>query len=368
MGEIADLSALRPDAAFGAISPSQPKSTDEVLPKVFENVLLSATPVARPRSAPSLLLSLLLHGAAIAALFTLQFSNTLTVFPASSQHVTLIVPLLPPPLRIESPKPRIAVPRLAPPVVAPRRFEAPLAPPPPVTPKIALEPPPALAVVTPQPVVPAPVLQRTVTPPPPLKTDNLAEMRAATPAPVPKVPIQAAGFAGAESRTPNTPRGRVLTAGFSGVESSAAPAGSPRTVASNAGSVRQRRRGRGRFRPQWAGRKGRIRRHHGCCRHAPFPRGCIRCAGATQVEILSKPRPVYTDEGRRLQIEGEVLVELLFSAAGEARVLRMVRGLGHGLDENAIAAAQGIRFRPALSRGMPVDTTAIVHIVFQLAY
>jgi TonB family protein len=89
---------------------------------------------------------------------------------------------------------------------------------------------------------------------------------------------------------------------------------------------------------------------------------------ATPVEILFKPRPLYALEARRLKIEGEVLVELLFAASGEARVLRVVRGLGHGLDENAISAAEAIRFRPAQRGGAPVDSTAIVHIIFQLAY
>jgi hypothetical protein len=45
----------------------------------------------------------------------------------------------------------------------------------------------------------------------------------------------------------------------------------------------------------------------------------------------------------------------------------VVRGLGHGLDENAVAAAQAIRFRPAARDGAAVDSTALVHIVFQLA-
>jgi TonB family protein len=85
-------------------------------------------------------------------------------------------------------------------------------------------------------------------------------------------------------------------------------------------------------------------------------------------EILSKPRPAYTDEARRLQIEGEVLLEVLFGASGEAQVLRMLRGLGHGLDENAIAAARAIHFRPAKRDGLDVDSSAVVHIVFRLAY
>ena len=88
----------------------------------------------------------------------------------------------------------------------------------------------------------------------------------------------------------------------------------------------------------------------------------------TPVEILSKPKPQYTDEARKLKLEGEVLIRVQFTAAGEVRVLDVVKGLGHGLDENALRAAQQIRFKPAQRDGQPVDSTATVHIVFQLAY
>jgi len=89
---------------------------------------------------------------------------------------------------------------------------------------------------------------------------------------------------------------------------------------------------------------------------------------SSSAEILSKPRPAYTDEARRLTIEGEVLLEVLFSASGETRVLRMIQGLGHGLDDSAIAAARAIQFRPAKRGDTAADSTAVVHIVFQLAY
>jgi hypothetical protein len=45
-----------------------------------------------------------------------------------------------------------------------------------------------------------------------------------------------------------------------------------------------------------------------------------------------------------------------------------VKGLGHGLDEAAMRAAEQIKFKPALSNGHPVDFPAVVHIVFQTAY
>jgi TonB family protein len=91
-------------------------------------------------------------------------------------------------------------------------------------------------------------------------------------------------------------------------------------------------------------------------------------AATTPVEITFKPNPVYTDEARNLKIEGEVLLEMSFSANGELHVNRVVRGLGHGLDEAAVAAANKIRFKPAMRVGVPVDSTAVVHVVFQLAY
>lgn len=85
------------------------------------------------------------------------------------------------------------------------------------------------------------------------------------------------------------------------------------------------------------------------------------------VEIIYKPRPAYTDEARQLHVEGEVLVEVMFTAAGQLRVQRVVKGLGHGLDESALRAARQIRFHPAQRDGSPYDSAALVHIVFELA-
>jgi TonB family protein len=88
----------------------------------------------------------------------------------------------------------------------------------------------------------------------------------------------------------------------------------------------------------------------------------------TPVEITFKPNPVYTEEARQLRLEGEVLLEVMFAANGQLHVNRVIRGLGHGLDEAAMAAANKMRFKPALRNGQSVDSTATVHVVFQLAY
>ena len=103
----------------------------------------------------------------------------------------------------------------------------------------------------------------------------------------------------------------------------------------------------------------------------PAPKSPKQAEGAPAIQpvvILSKPNPVYTDEARKLRIEGEVLVEVVFRASGQVQTVRVVKGLGHGLDEAALHAAEQIRFKPALQEGQAVDFSAIAHIVFQLAF
>ncbi len=102
------------------------------------------------------------------------------------------------------------------------------------------------------------------------------------------------------------------------------------------------------------------------------PAPAVRSAQSTSVaaipaEILSKPTPVYTQEARSLRIQGEVLLEVVLEASGSPHVVRLLRGLGHGLDDNAVRAAEQIRFKPALKNGQPTDSTVVLHIVFQLA-
>ena len=91
-------------------------------------------------------------------------------------------------------------------------------------------------------------------------------------------------------------------------------------------------------------------------------------SGSTPIEIVSKPHPIYTDEARQAHVQGEVVLEALFSASGEVRVLRVVLGLGHGLDQAAVTATSAIRFKPATRQGVPVDSTTLLHVTFQLAY
>ncbi len=95
--------------------------------------------------------------------------------------------------------------------------------------------------------------------------------------------------------------------------------------------------------------------------------GEASAASGAPAEIIFKPTPVYTQEARSLKIEGEVLLEVVLAASGSLHVVRVVHGLGHGLDDNAVRAAQQIHFKPAMRNGQATDSTVVLHIVFQLA-
>ena len=84
------------------------------------------------------------------------------------------------------------------------------------------------------------------------------------------------------------------------------------------------------------------------------------------VEITFKPKPDYTDEGRKQKVNGEVRLQVLFKSDGRVVVMKVLQGLGYGLDEQAVKAAQQIKFRPAKREGQPVDSMAQIHIIFEL--
>ena len=86
------------------------------------------------------------------------------------------------------------------------------------------------------------------------------------------------------------------------------------------------------------------------------------------VTILSKPRPRYTEEARRLRIEGDVHLRVLFQPDATVSVLQVIEGLGYGLDQNAVRAAREIQFVPAERNGEAVPLVADVLIRFRLAY
>ena len=83
-------------------------------------------------------------------------------------------------------------------------------------------------------------------------------------------------------------------------------------------------------------------------------------------QLVHFARPAYTDEARQQEIEGAVTIQAEFDIDGRVKVLRIVKGLGHGLDENALAALKNWRFTPAYRNGQRVSIITLIDVYFIL--
>jgi len=89
--------------------------------------------------------------------------------------------------------------------------------------------------------------------------------------------------------------------------------------------------------------------------------------GALQrARVLLKPEPQYTEDARRNQITGTVVLRVVFASSGEVVQIRAVRTLPFGLTERAIAAARQIRFEPAIRDGRAVSVSMQLEYNFNL--
>jgi len=85
-----------------------------------------------------------------------------------------------------------------------------------------------------------------------------------------------------------------------------------------------------------------------------------------RARVLAKPEPQYTEDARRNQITGSVVLRVVFSRTGEVTGIRAIHALPFGLTERAIAAARQIRFRPAIRDGRPVNVYMQLEYNFNL--
>jgi TonB family protein len=88
---------------------------------------------------------------------------------------------------------------------------------------------------------------------------------------------------------------------------------------------------------------------------------------ATPPQILRHTAPSYTREAYKQRIEGTVVLEAHFDEEGYFKILRVVKGLGHGLNENAIAVLSEWRFSPAMRDGERVSVVADIEVPFRLS-
>jgi len=92
----------------------------------------------------------------------------------------------------------------------------------------------------------------------------------------------------------------------------------------------------------------------------------VRSGPTTDIRILSKPRPGYTDEARQNNVRGTVILRVTFLASGSIGSVSTVKGLPYGLTEKAIAAARQIRFTPPMRNGQPYTVNKVVHFNFTI--
>ena len=85
-----------------------------------------------------------------------------------------------------------------------------------------------------------------------------------------------------------------------------------------------------------------------------------------RARLLSKPEPQYTEEARRNQVSGTVMLRAVFSSSGEVVQIRALNTLPFGLTEKAIAAARQIKFVPAMKGGRSVSVHMQLEYNFNL--
>lgn len=88
--------------------------------------------------------------------------------------------------------------------------------------------------------------------------------------------------------------------------------------------------------------------------------------GVSPPQAISTPDPEYTQEARDAKTQGTCVLWLIVDQQGRPRDIRLVRGLGHGLDARAIAAVQQWQFHPAKKDGQPVSVQITVEVGFHL--
>ena len=272
----------------------------------------------------------------------------------------------------------------------------------PPTPKIKVEPPkiklpdevklpdppkiPEVKMNTPMPVI-APAPPKQVTPPPAPKVVNLGQ---AMPATVVATNHPAAVALGQQTN-PIAPTNRPATSavnlgqrGMAGMPASNTGAGATRVSLGSGSPNSSDMAGNGPRAVQGvklgvAGGTGPMNAtgrvagpvNLGQVQQASLPKPAaptVAASAKSGPKVLYKPTPVYTAEARSMHLEGVVAVRLKVGADGGVQVEGVTSGLGHGLDEAAVTAVRGTRFKPATdASGAPVEWEGVVNVAFQLA-
>jgi len=87
----------------------------------------------------------------------------------------------------------------------------------------------------------------------------------------------------------------------------------------------------------------------------------------TELKVIHKADPEYTPEALEAKLVGDVILSVVVDAEGRPTEIKLIKGLGKGLDEKAVECLQKWRFKPATHNSEPVSMKATVGINFRLA-
>jgi periplasmic protein TonB len=95
--------------------------------------------------------------------------------------------------------------------------------------------------------------------------------------------------------------------------------------------------------------------------------GVFRVGGGVSApSVIYRVEPTYSEEARKAKYQGVVVLSAIVRKDGTIQILKVVRGLGLGLDENAISALKQWKFRPGMKNGIPVDVALNIEVNFSL--
>jgi protein TonB len=88
--------------------------------------------------------------------------------------------------------------------------------------------------------------------------------------------------------------------------------------------------------------------------------------GVSAPVVIYQVEPEFSEEARKAKFMGVVLVNLIVDSQGRPQNVHVLRGVGMGLDDKAVAAVKLYRFKPAMEGGKPVPVELNVQVDFQI--
>jgi TonB family protein len=88
--------------------------------------------------------------------------------------------------------------------------------------------------------------------------------------------------------------------------------------------------------------------------------------GVSNPILIYAPDPEFSDEARRAKYQGVCVVGLIVDPMGDPQHVRIVRPLGMGLDEKALAAVKAYKFKPAMLKGKAVAVEVDIEVNFRI--